>query len=78
MASQIRITVPGDLGAAVENAAREEGKTVDELAVEALQRELARRGLNRLKNKAEIRRRGMTDESVDNAVEQAIAKIRAR
>jgi hypothetical protein len=66
------------MGLAAGTAARAEGKTIDQLATEALQRELARRTLNRLRSQGELRRRGMTDEQVKSAVEQAIAEVRER
>lgn len=78
MATEIRITVPEDLGRAAETAARAEGKTIDQLATEALRRELARRTLSGLRSQGELRRRGMTDEQVESAVEQAIAEVRER
>ena len=56
--------------------AQAEGKTVDELATEALQRELARRSFEGIKREAESHRRGMTDEEVDQTVERAITEYR--
>lgn len=41
--------------------AKAEGKTVDELATEALQQALSRRSFEKIKREAESRRRGMTD-----------------
>src|SRR5688572_10439264 len=54
------ITLPGDLYERVQQEAQGEGKTVDEVATEALKRELARRWLERTRREAEIRRGGMT------------------
>ena len=48
--------------------AEAEGKTIDELATEALRRDLARRILDRLKGDAEARRRGMSDADVETVV----------
>jgi hypothetical protein len=56
--------------------AQAEGKTVDELATEALQKELARRSFDRITREAEARRRGMTDEQVEETVERAITEYR--
>jgi hypothetical protein len=56
--------------------AEAEGKTVDELATEALQRELARRSFEKIKREAEARRGGMTDDEVDSTVERAITEYR--
>ena len=57
--------------------AEAEGKTVDELTTEALQRELARRTFERVKREGETRRRGMTDEDVERTVEKAVQEYRA-
>jgi hypothetical protein len=56
--------------------AQAEGKTVDQLATEALQRELARRSFDKIKRDAEARRRGMTDDEVEFTVERAITEYR--
>lgn len=70
------ITLPGDLYERVEQEARGEGKTVDEVAAEAVKRELARRWLERTPREAEIRRGSMTDQEVDAAVETAVQEWR--
>ena len=57
--------------------AKAEGKTVDELATEALRRDLARRTFDRITSEAEIRRRGMSDEEVETVVQNAIQESRA-
>jgi len=59
------------------NVAEAEGKTVDELTTEALQRELARRTFERIKREGETRRRGMTDDDVERTVEKAVQEYRA-
>jgi hypothetical protein len=56
--------------------AQAEGKTVDELATEALQQALSRRSFEKIRREAESRRRGMTDEEVDSRVERAITEYR--
>ena len=56
--------------------AQAEGMTVDELATEALQRELTRRSFEKIKREAESRRSGMTDDEVDSTVERAITEYR--
>ena len=56
--------------------AQAEGKTVDELATEALQQALSRRSFEKIKSEAESRRRGMSDEDVDRSVERAITEYR--
>ena len=57
--------------------AEAEGKTVDQLTTEALQRELARRTFERVKREGEMRRRGMTDDEVESTVEKAVQEYRA-
>lgn len=57
--------------------AEAEGKTVDELATEALKRALARRSFEQLQRQAEARRRGMTDDQVEETVDRAIQGSRA-
>ncbi|MES1256433.1 MAG: hypothetical protein ABUS56_12525 [Acidobacteriota bacterium] len=57
--------------------ARAEGKTVDELATEAVKRDVARRWFESNKREAEVRRGNMTDEEVEAVVERAIQESRA-
>ncbi len=66
------ITLPADLYQRVEQEAQSEGKTADEVAIEAVKRELARRWLERTRREAEIRRGSMTDEEVEAAVDTAV------
>jgi hypothetical protein len=66
------VTLPADLYERVQQEARGEGKTVDEVATEAVKRELARRWLERTRREAETRRGSMTDEQVDVTVQTAI------
>jgi predicted transcriptional regulator len=66
------ISLPADLYERVQQEAQGEGKTVDEVATEAVKRELARRWLERTRRGAEARRGTMTDEEVDAAVDTAI------
>jgi predicted transcriptional regulator len=77
MATDLTIKVPDELRAAMESAARSEGKTVDDLAVEAMQKHLARRFLERMKREAEVRRGNMTDEAVEEVVDRAIHDYRS-
>ncbi|MGH9161239.1 MAG: hypothetical protein ACRD2X_14805 [Vicinamibacteraceae bacterium] len=48
------------------------GMTPDEFASEAVRREIARRGLAQIRSEGEARRRGITDEQVDETVNQAV------
>ena len=57
--------------------AQAEGKTVHEIATEALKRDIARRWLERNKREAQLRRGNMTDEEVEAIVEHAIQESRA-
>jgi len=54
------ITLPAGLYERVEQEAQKEGRTVDEMATEAVKRELARRWLERTRHEAEVRRGSMT------------------
>ena len=56
--------------------AQQERITLADLASEALQRHLARRILERFKREGSNRRRGMTDDEVDNFVERSIHEHR--
>jgi hypothetical protein len=56
--------------------AQAEGMTVDELATEAIQRELARRLFEKIKREAESRRGGMTNDEVERIGERAITEYR--
>ena len=63
----------------LERAARQaqaEGKTVDELAEEAIKRHLAQRTLERFRRVAAARRGNKTDEEVEAIVDQAIKESR--
>ena len=68
--------VPPALLAQVEAAAQQEHISLDELAVEALRRHIARRSLERFRREGEVRRQGMTDEQAETFVEQEIHKYR--
>ena len=70
------ITLPADLYERIEQEAQGEGKTADEVAIEAVKRELARRWLERTRREAEIRRGSMTDEDVEAAVDTAVQEWR--
>lgn len=70
------ITLPADLYERVEQEAQGEGKTVDQVATEAVKRELARRWLERTRREAEIRRGSMTDKAVEVVVDTAVQEWR--
>jgi hypothetical protein len=57
--------------------AASQGKTVDELANEAMKRELARLYFSRLRIEAEARRGNMTEEEVAEEVNRAVHEWRA-
>lgn len=70
------ITLADDVYERVRHQAEAEGKTVDELAADALQGHLARRALERFKRDAEVRRGGKMDEEIEALVEKAIKESR--
>lgn len=77
MAPQKNVTIEDrELLERAAKVAQAEGTTVDELATEALQRELARRSFDKIKREAESRRHGLTDDEVDQRVETAITEYR--
>ena len=56
--------------------AQVEGKTVDELAQEAIKRHLAQKTLERLRREAESERGNKTDEEVEAIGDQAVQEYR--
>jgi hypothetical protein len=56
--------------------AQAEGKSVDELAQEAIKRHLAQKTLERLRREAESQRGNKTDEEVEAIVDQAVQEYR--
>lgn len=71
------VAIEPELLERAERVAEAEGKTIDELATEALQRDLARRTFDRIKSEAEVRRRGLSDEDIETVVQNAIQESRA-
>jgi hypothetical protein len=67
-----RIAVPETVYDRVRKAAAADGTTVAELATRALERDLARRWLNRLSREGDLRRGNMTDAEVEALVERAV------
>lgn len=70
--------LPDDLRAAVEAAARADGKSVDEVAIAALQLGMGQRALDRLNRRTDMRRAGKSDEEIDEIVGSAIHQMRGR
>lgn len=68
---------PEELVAQAHAAAEADGKTVDEVASEVLQRHLTYRALDRFKREAELRRRGRSDDQIEQLVERAIDDVRS-
>jgi hypothetical protein len=77
MATEPNITLPAELLAQMQALAVKEGKTADELTVELVKREVARRTLERFKIEGEQRRGNMTDEQVQEYVDRVIHEYRA-
>ena len=76
--AQATITLEDDLFRQVREAAQADGTSADALMVEAVRRELSRRFWERNKHEAAQRRGRLTEEQVDDLVNQAIASQRAR
>jgi hypothetical protein len=66
------ITVPGAIYDRVQEAADAEGTTVEQLASRALERDLARRWLDRVGREGDARRGDLTDADVAVIVERAV------
>jgi hypothetical protein len=76
MASDSNITLPAELLAQVQALAAKEGKTVDELMVEALKRDIARRMIANLKR--EGKPSGMAEDGEIQAAVDAVHEYRGR
>jgi hypothetical protein len=72
------VGLPDELRDAVEAAAQADGKSVNEIAIDALKRGLAQRTLDRLKHRADIRRAGKSDEQIEEIICSAISEVRGR
>ena len=73
-----KIAVPDEIYERVQEIATAEGTTVDELATKALERDLARRWLERVGRDGQLRRGNLTDDEVDAVVERAVQESRSR
>lgn len=72
------IAVPNEIYERVQKIATAEGTTVEELATKALERDLARRWLERVGREGQVRRGNMTDDEVEAVVQRAVQESRAR
>jgi hypothetical protein len=73
-----KISVPDEIYERVQKVATAEGTTVEELATKALERDLARRWLERVGREGPLRRGNMTDDEVEAVVERAVQESRGR
>jgi hypothetical protein len=71
------LAVEPDVMERIEQEAAAAGVSVDELATEALKRELARRWMERNKREAQVRRGSMTDDEVEALVDKTVHDWRA-
>jgi exosome complex RNA-binding protein Csl4 len=76
MATEANIRLPETLLAQAQQYAAATGQSVDDLAAEAVKREIARRALQNLWREAEGRRGDMTDEQVEEVVNGAVHEDR--
>lgn len=72
------IAVPDAIYDRVQEVAASEGTTVEKLATEAIERDLARRWLDRIGREGDLRRGNMTDAEVESLVERAIQESPGR
>jgi hypothetical protein len=72
------IAVPDEIYDRVQKIATAEGTTVEERATKALERDLARRWLERVGREGQIRRDNKTDDEVEATVDRAVQESRRR
>ena len=72
------IALPDAVYDRVQKTAAAEGTTVDQLATKAIERDLARRWLDRIGREGDQRRGDRSDAEVEAVVEQAIQESRTR
>ncbi len=72
------IAVPETVYERVQEAATAEGTTVERFATQALERDLARRWLDRIGREGDRRRGGMTAVEIEAIVERAVQETRTR
>jgi predicted transcriptional regulator len=72
------IAVPDAVYERVQQIAAAEGMTVDQLATEAIEHDLARRWLDRVGREGDLRRGDMSDAEVEVVVERAVRESRTR
>ncbi len=72
------IAVPDAVYERVQQVAAAEGTTVEQLATKAIERDLARRWLDRIGREGDQRRGDMSDTEVETIVEQAVRESRTR
>jgi hypothetical protein len=77
MTAEPNVRLPEPLLARAQEVARAQGTSVDELAAQAMKRELTRLFWEKNKHETIARRGNMTDEEVEEAVNRAIAGHRA-
>ena len=70
------IAVPDAVYERVRQTADAEGTTVEQLATKAIERDLARRWLDRVGREGDLRRGDMSDAEVEAAVERAVQESR--
>ena len=72
------IALPDAIYERVQQVAAAEGTTVEQLATKAIERDLARRWLDRVGREGDQRRGDMSDAEVETLVEQAVRESRER
>ena len=72
------IALPDAIYERVQQVAAAEGTTVEQLATKAIERDLARRWLDRIGREGDQRRGDMSDAEVETIVEQGVRESRTR
>ena len=72
------IAVPDAIYERVQQVAAAEGTTVEQLATKAIERDLARRWLDRIGREGDQRRDDMSESEIEAVVERAVQESRTR
>lgn len=72
------VAVPDAVYERVQQIAAAEGTTVDQVATKAIERDLARRWLDRIGREGDLRRGDMSDAELEAIVERAVQESRTR
>lgn len=75
MATQ-NVALPEELMVQAQREADAQGKTVEDFVIDAVQRQLTQAFFRKVREEAEARRAGMTDEEIEEVVNRAVKEYR--